>query len=139
MKTLIMGLVLAAALGFTSAPLLAEEATATKDIVAETLKAGKPTIAEFGAGTCFTCKEMNKVLAQLEAEHGDKVAVAHVSVIDQPDYARGYGVMLIPTQIFFDKTGQEIGRHMGPLTGQEILDSLGVDAEEAKPTDKEKS
>jgi thioredoxin 1 len=134
-------LLLAATLGFASVQALAEAPEIKDDVVQTAIKSGKPTIAEFGADTCFTCKEMAKVLHQLEEDHGEKLAVAHVNIIKEEVYAEKYHIMLIPTQVFFDKAGQEIGRHMGPLTEQEILDSLGVDAAagDKKGDTKEKS
>lgn len=34
---------------------------------------GRPAVYEFGAGFCYSCKEMEKVMAELKTSLGDKV------------------------------------------------------------------
>jgi thioredoxin 1 len=91
----------------------------------EALANGKPTVAEFGAATCIPCKRMKPILEELAAEHGDKINVSFVDVWKQTDVANQYRITLIPTQVFFDSSGNEVTRHTGFWPKEEILTQLG--------------
>jgi thioredoxin 1 len=104
----------------------APAATPAADAVQRALAAGKPTVAEFGANACASCREMKPVLEALRREHGGRIAVVEVDLIAQKeaDYIRRYRITLMPTQVFFDAQGRETGRHMGTISGAEILARL---------------
>ncbi|WP_126444913.1 thioredoxin family protein [Sulfuricystis multivorans] len=94
-------------------------------LVANATASGLPTIAEFGAAACASCREMKIVLDSVARKTAGK---AHVLVIDiSKDYeaAQAFRIQLMPTQVFFDAKGKEIGRHMGKLTEAEIMARLG--------------
>lgn len=118
-----------------SATTSAGEAAAADDAVQRALRAGKPTVAEFGANACAQCREMKPVLEALQREHGDRIAVVNVDLIAQREhhYIQRYGIQLMPTQIFFDAQGREIGRNLGKLPGAEILARLQVTGAPATP------
>jgi thioredoxin 1 len=84
----------------------------------------RPALYEFGAGYCASCKEMEKVMAALQASHGDQVEFRMVYLDQEKPLFQQYKIMLIPTQVFFDASGQEVDRHMGALTKQEVLQKL---------------
>ncbi|MDD5393206.1 MAG: thioredoxin family protein [Thiothrix sp.] len=126
--TWLMLLALVGILGLSTVQLSTKAHAIEGDMVAQALQQGKPTIAEFGSDSCRTCQEMSKVLNQLEQDYATQLSVAHVNIVKEPDYAKQYHIMLMPTQVFFDANGQETWRHMGPLTQQEILDALGIPA-----------
>jgi thioredoxin 1 len=97
------------------------------DAVQRALTAGKPTVVEFGANACASCREMKPVLQALRREHGARITVAEVDLIAQrkeADYIRRYRIQLMPTQVFFDASGRETGRHVGTISGAEILARL---------------
>lgn len=98
------------------------------DKVQTALSAGKPTVAEFGANACVQCREMKIVLDALRQTHGERIAIVNVDLIahKEADYIRRYGIQLMPTQVFFDAQGRETSRHMGKLSGEEILARLQV-------------
>lgn len=104
----------------------ATAAAPVQDVVQVALQAGKPTVAEFGANACASCREMKPVLEALRREHGERIAVVEVDLIAQRagGYIQRYGIQLMPTQVFFDASGREIGRHMGTISGAEILARL---------------
>lgn len=96
----------------------------------QALSSGKPTLAEFGRGTCIPCKEMKPILEELAKEYEGKLNVVIVEVDEQMDLTRQYGIMAIPTQIVFDSGGQEITRHIGFWSKEEIiaqLKKMGID------------
>jgi len=87
----------------------------------QALSSGKPTVTEFGRGTCIPCKQMKPILEELAKEYEGKVNVLIISVDDYRDLTRQYEIMAIPTQIFFDSSGQEITRHVGFFAKENII------------------
>ena len=90
----------------------------------QALSSGKPTLAEFGRGICIPCKAMKPILEELAAEYEGKLNVVIVEIDDHMDQTKQYGIMAIPTQIFFDSNGNEQIRHMGFLPKEEIITQL---------------
>jgi thioredoxin 1 len=95
------------------------------DAVQAALARGKPVVAEFGSVSCIGCREMKPILAELQRTQGAKLTVVDVDVLKERQYLARYRIQLMPTQVFFDAKGREIGRHMGKITGDEILARLG--------------
>jgi|UniRef100_A0A7C5AKG7 thioredoxin 1 len=96
-------------------PLLADSAAPLK---------GKPAVYEFGAKTCVPCIQMQQVMAELKASHGDRVEFRMVYVDENRDLFLRYRIMLIPTQVFLNAQGEEVDRHVGALTKEELLRKL---------------
>ncbi|MGD0112813.1 MAG: thioredoxin family protein [Armatimonadota bacterium] len=95
----------------------------------DSLKNGKPTMADFGAGWCEACKKMEPVLHESAKRFKGKANVLFVNTDDYPGIAKGYGISVIPTQIYFDSKGTEAARHMGYMPIEEVaakLKTLGV-------------
>ena len=85
---------------------------------------GKPTLAEFGRGTCIPCKEMKPILENLAVEYQDRLNVSIVSVDDYRELTNYYRIMAIPTQIGFDSSGKEVFRHVGFWPKDQIIAQL---------------
>lgn len=85
---------------------------------------GKPTLAEFGRGTCIPCKEMKPILENLAVEYQDRLNVSIVSVDEYRDITNYYRIMAIPTQIGFDSSGKEVFRHVGFWPKDQIVSQL---------------
>lgn len=85
---------------------------------------GKPTLAEFGRGTCIPCKEMKPILEDLAVEYQDRLNVSIVSVDEYRNLTNYYRIMAIPTQIGFDSDGNEVFRHVGFWPQDEIIAEL---------------
>lgn len=111
----------------TTAPVSAGVTVAQpgEDAVQVALARGKPVVAEFGSVSCISCREMKPILAELQRTHGAKVTVVDIDVLKERQYLARYRIQLMPTQVFFDAQGRETGRHMGKITGDEILARLG--------------
>lgn len=90
----------------------------------QALSTGLPTVAEFGRGICVPCKAMKPILEELANEYSGKLNVVIVEIDDHMEQAREYGIMAIPTQIFFDSSGREITRHMGFYAKDDIIAQL---------------
>ena len=99
------------------------------DDLSEALKSGRPTMAEFGLGTCEVCKRMAPLLEQAADGYAGKANIVSVDLDDHPAVGRYYQIRAMPTQVFFDSEGEEVGRHVGFLPSEEIeakLAELGV-------------
>lgn len=123
---LVVGMGLGTAVVKLSGPAVSTTAAPGEDAMQQALRAGRPTVAEFGANACASCREMKPVLEALRREHGHRISVVDVDLIAQKHmgYIQRYRIQLMPTQIFFDAQGREIGRHMGKISGAEILARL---------------
>jgi len=80
-----------------------------------------PQLIDFGAGTCATCKMMEVVLTGLSTEHGDKIDIRFVDVWENEEASKEYSIRMIPTQVFLDADGQELFRHEGFISKEDIL------------------
>lgn len=79
----------------------------TEQIDLEKLKSyGLPIVIDFGADSCIPCKEMAPVLKELNAELRGKAIVRFVDVWKYQQFAQGYPISVIPTQIFIDAKGK---------------------------------
>ena len=92
--------------------------------------AGLPRLVDLGSTTCITCKMMAPILEDLKKEYDGRLQVDFIDVNENAEVGRQYGIKLIPTQIFFDASGQERFRHEGFFAKEDILakwKELGID------------
>ena len=87
-------------------------------------KSGKPTMVDFGADKCRPCEMMTPILTSIKKDYAGKANVLFVHVRKEPILAARYGVQAIPVQVFFDKTGAEISRHVGFFPKEQIIAKL---------------
>jgi thioredoxin 1 len=97
-----------------SAPWLKVQAALAKDNPVDKARSnGRPSLIDFGSTGCVPCKMMEPILETLREKYRDKVNILFINVGEEPILASRYGVQSIPIQIFFDKSGKEIFRHVG--------------------------
>jgi thioredoxin 1 len=82
-----------------------------------------PVVVDFWAEWCGPCKMIAPILEEIAAEADGKVRVAKVSVDDNPDLARRFDVMSIPTLIVF-KDGEPVKRLVGAKPKGALLEEL---------------
>ena len=85
---------------------------------------GMVTMVDLGATSCIPCKMMAPILQKLEKEYQGKAAIVFLDVWKDKAPARRFGVRAIPTQIFFDKDGNEVYRHVGFMSENAIVTQL---------------
>jgi len=83
--------------------------------------AALPRLVDLGADKCIPCKVMAPILEELREEYKDKIEVVFIDVWKDPEPGRRYKIRIIPTQIFFDASGNELYRHEGFFSREEIL------------------
>ena len=81
---------------------------------------GKPVLLELGSHSCIPCKKMMPILAELSTEQ-TAFSVSFVDVWAVEGKSEQYEIKSIPTQIFFDKDGAELFRHVGFYPKEDIL------------------
>ncbi len=76
------------------------------------LQAELPAVVDFWAEWCGPCKQIGPAVAQLAREYEGRALVAKVDADECPEILMNYGIMGIPTLIYF-KGGQEVERIVG--------------------------
>lgn len=87
---------------------------------------GMVTMIDLGAKSCIPCKMMAPILAKLEKEYDGKASIVFIDVWKNKDQARRFKIRAIPTQIFFDKEGKEVFRHIGFMSEKAIVTQLKI-------------
>lgn len=88
------------------------------------------TIVDLGAKTCIPCRMMAPILEELKEEYKGRAEVIFIDVWEDRSKVKEFNLISIPTQIFYNKKGEEVYRHMGFLDKEsirEMLDSLIVE------------
>ena len=80
-------------------------------------------LVDFWAEWCGPCKIVAPILDEIEAENTGKVVIAKLNVDENPDVARRFDVMSIPTLILF-KDGVEKKRIVGAAPKHKLLAEL---------------
>jgi thioredoxin 1 len=90
---------------------------------------GMVTMVDLGAKSCIPCKMMAPIMEKLEKDYKGKAAILFIDVWKDPSQSKKFGIRVIPTQIFYDKDGNEVYRHVGFMSENAIvtqLKNLGV-------------
>jgi len=91
---------------------MAEIALTDQNFEREALKANLPVMVYFWAAWCGPCKLAGPVIEELTKEFDGKLKVGKFDVDKNSQTAQKYGVMSIPTVIFF-KEAEEVKREVG--------------------------
>ena len=87
------------------------------------LNSGKLVMADFWAAWCGPCRMLSPVIDGLDKKYEGKAVIGKVNVDEEQELAIRYGVMSIPTVIFF-KDGKEIARKVGVMPEKEFVSIL---------------
>lgn len=102
------------------------EITLTKDnFENEVLKSELPCLVDFWATWCGPCRMVAPIIEEVANEVEGKAKVCKVNVDDEPELARQYNVMSIPTLIVI-KNGEETERSVGAKPKAQLIKMLGL-------------
>jgi len=100
------------------------QAEGIDDVLNSAKKEGKMVMLELGSVGCIPCEQMKPVMEKLRANYKGKLEVIFVDIRKERETSRKFGVTMIPTQVFLDKTGKEFHRHIGFYGYEEIVPEL---------------
>ncbi len=98
-----------------STPIAVTDATFEEEV----LKADKLVVVDFWATWCGPCKMIAPILEDIASEFNDTLKVTKVDVDSNNAVAAKFGIMSIPSLIFF-KNGEEVDRVIGAIPKSQL-------------------
>ena len=89
----------------------------------EVLKSEQATMVDFWADWCMPCKMLAPVLDEIAKEYDGKIKIAKLNVDEGQATATKYGVMSIPTIIFF-KDGNISSQVSGVQAKEQLIEKI---------------
>ena len=96
----------------------------TKDNFASVIAAGK-VVVDYWATWCGPCRMQAPILEQFDVAQNGAVTVCKVDVDAEPQLAARYGIMSIPTLLYFSD-GQLVNKTVGVQSLAQISAAMGV-------------
>ena len=69
--------------------------------VQDVLQSDKPVLVDFWAEWCGPCRLVAPVLEEIASQHGEKLQIVKLNIDENPNVARDYQIMSIPTMSVF--------------------------------------
>lgn len=89
---------------------------------AEVMQSDRPVLLDFWAPWCGPCRMVLPVIEEIAKERSD-IKVCKINVDEEPELAREFGVMSIPTLVVM-KDGRIVSKSMGAKPKAQILAML---------------
>ena len=91
---------------------MATTAVTDASFQSDVLESDKPVLVDFWADWCGPCKMIAPALEELSDELGDKVTIAKMDIMENPDVPGSMGVQSIPYLVLF-KNGEAAANMRG--------------------------
>ncbi len=85
---------------------------------------GLTTLIAFGGDETDECRQMRQMIVELEPRLEGRVGVLILDTTVYPQQAAQFRLRMVPTQIFLNADGEEVSRHEGVLSAEELLAKL---------------
>lgn len=98
----------------------------TKEVTSGNLadfKGAGVAVVDFTATWCGPCQALAPIIDKLATEFKEKVSIGKCDIDQNPDVAAEFGVMGVPTLVFF-KDGEQVDQHTGLLPEGALRDKL---------------
>ena len=89
----------------------------------ELINSTKPTLVDFYADWCGSCKMMSPLIEETKKDLGDGATVLKIDIDKNSDVAIKYGIRSIPTLLIF-KEGEVVWRQSGVPSKSLIVESV---------------
>ena len=87
------------------------------------------TLLEFGSTGCVACKRMEAVLVEINEKYPTTVNVIFLNVTlpENQNLMKYFGIAAIPTQVLLDKRGEEFFRHTGFYSTKNLSNQIIIE------------
>ena len=83
-----------------------------------------PQILEFDRKLCPVCQASERVIQAVKDQYPGQFEVKKLYIDEADSMFRRYKVAIVPTQVFLDAAGQEVGRHEGVYKQEALIQKL---------------
>ncbi|HZN74857.1 MAG TPA: thioredoxin [Micromonosporaceae bacterium] len=90
----------------------ATKAVTDASFVSDVLQSDKLVLVDFWAEWCAPCRKVEPLLEEIATEMAGKVSIVKLNIDENPETARAYRVMSVPTLTVF-KAGQPVNSVAG--------------------------
>lgn len=87
---------------------------------------GKVTVVDFGAPWCASCPEMEKRMVEMQKEFGDRAVFMTINVDEWQGIEDVYLIDQMPSQIFYDASGEPIWKHVGEVDADTLRERVEI-------------
>ena len=79
-----------------------------------------PVVIDFYATWCGPCKQLAPILEKMEEKYHENIIFKRVDIDQEPELVEKYGIASIPTLVFENGYGKEMGRQVGLISEAEL-------------------
>jgi len=90
---------------------------------AEVLRSPLPVLLDFSAEWCAPCKKLEPVVEGVAGEFAQRLKVAHLDIDKAQATAVKYGIMSVPTVLFF-KGGKVLDQLLGYVPREKLVEKI---------------
>ena len=98
-----------------------------QEFLGKVLDSETPVLVDFWAEWCVPCHMVSPTVEEIGTEQGENLQVAKLTIDDNPDATRTYGVMSIPTVAFF-APGEPPKAAVGFRPAEQLETAFGLEA-----------